>query len=164
VQVIARQTAAPSHEDFIKRFTERIQALAANQGLLGQKPQRGADLEDLVRAQLAHFEDLIGSRIEVLGPRLRLIAGAAQAIGRTLHELATNAGKYGALSTDASRVDVSWECEDDVFTMSWTERDGPPARPPERKGFGSTVINSMTKLATDGEVQLDYAASGLVCV
>ena len=162
VQVIARRTAAPSHEDFIRGFTERIQALAANQDLLGQKPQRGADLEDLVRAQLAHFADLIGSRIEVLGPRLHLNAGAAQAIGLTLHELATNAGKYGALSTDAGRVNVSWECEGDVFTMGWTERDGPPVRPPERKGFGSTVIDSMAKLATDGEVQLDYAPSGVV--
>jgi PAS domain S-box-containing protein len=162
VQAIARQTAAPSHEDFIRGFTERIQALAANQDLLGQKPQRGADLEDLVRAQLAHFADLIGSRIEVLGPKLHLNAAAAQAIGLTLHELATNAGKYGALSTDAGRVDVGWECQGDVFTMGWTERDGPRVRPPERKGFGSTVIDSMAKLATDGEVQLDYAPSGLV--
>jgi PAS domain S-box-containing protein len=162
VQVIARQTAAPSHEDFITRFTERVQALAANQDLLGQKPQRGADLENLVGAQLAHFADLIGSRIEVLGPNLHLNAAAAQAIGLTLHELATNAGKYGALSTDAGRVEVSWQSEGDVFTMSWTERDVPPVQPPKRRGFGSTVIDSMAKLATDGDVQLDYAPSGLV--
>jgi PAS domain S-box-containing protein len=162
VQVIARQTAAPTHEDFIKGFTERIQALAANQDLLGQKPQQGADLENLVRAQLAHLADLIGSRIAIGGPRLCLNAAAAQAIGLTLHELATNAGKYGALSTDAGRVDVSWQSEGDVFTISWTERDGPPAQPPKRRGFGSTVIESMAKLATDGEVQLEYAPSGVV--
>jgi two-component sensor histidine kinase len=87
---------------------------------------------------------------------------AAQAIGLTLHELATNAGKYGALSTDAGRVDVSWQSEGDVFTMSWTERDGPTVQPSNRRGFGSTVIESMTKLATDGEVQLDYRASALM--
>jgi PAS domain S-box-containing protein len=162
VQVIARQTAAPTHEDFIKGFTERIHALAANQDLLGQKPQQGADLENLVRAQLAHLADLIGSRIAIGGPKLCLNAAAAQAIGLTLHELATNAGKYGALSTEAGRVDVSWKSEGDVFTMSWTERDGPPAQPPKRRGFGSTVIDSMAKLATDGEVQLEYAPSGVV--
>ena len=162
VQAIARQTVDASSKAFVGRFTERILALAASQDLLNRNQQRGADLETMVRAQLAHFADLIGFRIEVLGPRLHLNAGAAQAIGLTLHELATNAGKYGALSTDAGRVDVSWECEGDVFTMGWTERDGPPVRPPERKGFGSTVIDSMAKLATDGKVQLDYAPSGLV--
>ena len=89
-------------------------------------------------------------------------ATAAQAIGLALHELATNAGKYGALSTDAGRVDVNWQSEGDVFTMSWTERDGPAVQPPERRGFGSTVIDSMAKLATDGDIQLVYAPSGLV--
>jgi two-component sensor histidine kinase len=161
VQAIARQTADAGSEAFVGRFAERIQALAANQDLLDRNQQRGTDLETLVRAQLAHFADLVGSRIAVGGPTLRLNAGAAQAIGLALHELATNAGKYGALSTDAGRVDVSWEREGDVFTMGWTERDGPPVRPPERKSFGSTVIDSMAKLATGGEVQLDYAPSGL---
>jgi PAS domain S-box-containing protein len=162
VQAIARQTASGSPEDFIRRFMERIQALAANQDLLGRKQQLGADLEDLVRAQLAHFADLIGSRIAVGGPRLRLKAAAAQAIGLALHELATNAGKYGSLSTNAGCVDVSWQSEGDVFAMSWTEHDGPSVQPPGRRGFGSTVIDSMAKLATDGEVQLHYAPSGLV--
>jgi PAS domain S-box-containing protein len=162
VQAIARQIAASSPEAFIERFTERIQALAASQDLLGRNQQRGADLEELMRAQIACFADLIGSRIAGGGPKLRLNASAAQAIGLALHELATNAGKYGALSTDAGRIDVSWQSEGDVFTMSWTERDGPPVQPPKRRGFGSTVIDSMAKLATDGEVQLDYAPSGLV--
>jgi PAS domain S-box-containing protein len=162
VQAIARQTAAASPEDFIRRFMERIQALAANQDLLGRNRQQGADLEDLVRAQLAHFADLIGPRIAVGGQKLRLNAAAAQAIGLALHELATNAGKYGSLSTDTGRVDVSWQSEGGVFTMSWTERHGPPVQPPKRRGFGSTVIVSMAKQATGGEVELDYAPSGLV--
>jgi PAS domain S-box-containing protein len=161
VQAIARQTTAGSVEDFIGRFTERIQALAAHQDLLGRDQRRGADLEGLVRAQLAHFGDLVGSRITMHGPKLHLNATAAQTIGLALHELATNAGKYGALSTDTGRVNVSWQSERDVFTMSWTERDGPPVQPPKRRGFGSTVIDSMAKLATDGEIELDYAPSGL---
>jgi PAS domain S-box-containing protein len=161
VQVIARQTAAGKPEDFVTRFSDRIQALAANQDLLGRSQHQGADLEDLVHTHLAHIADLVGSRITALGPKLRLNAGAAQAIGLALHELATNAGKYGALSTDTGLVDIGWATTDDTFTMSWTERNGPPVRPPERKGFGSTVIDSMAGRTLGGEVQLDYPASGL---
>ncbi len=161
VKVIARQTAAGSPEDFIGRFTERIKALAANQDLLGRNHQRGADLEALARTQLAPFADLIGARIAVHGPELHLNAVAAQAIGLALHELATNAGKYGALSTDTGQVDVGWQLHGEKFSMSWMERSGPPVRPPERRGFGNTVIDSMVKRTFDGDVQLDYAPSGL---
>jgi two-component sensor histidine kinase len=86
---------------------------------------------------------------------------AAQAIGLALHELATNAGKYGALSVDAGRVDVRWRVEGDTFMMSWTERNGPPVFRPERRGFGSSVVGAMAKLSVSGEVELDYAPSGL---
>jgi PAS domain S-box-containing protein len=161
VQAIARQITAGNVEGFIGRFTERIQALAANQDLLGRDERQAADLEDLVRAHLAHFADLVGSRITVHGSKLHLNATAAQAIGLALHELATNAGKYGALSTDAGRVDVGWRLDGDALTMSWTERDGPPVRLPERRGFGTTVIDAMARQALGGEVQLDYARSGL---
>jgi PAS domain S-box-containing protein len=161
VQAIARQTAAREPEDFIERFTERIQALAANQDLLIRNEWQGVDVEDLARAQLAHFADLVGSRIAVGGPKLRLNATAAQAIGLTLHELATNAGKYGALSMEAGRVDVGWQFDGDSFAMSWTERNGPLVSPPERRGFGSTVITLMAKRTVDGQVELDYAPSGL---
>ncbi len=162
VQAIARQTAAREPEDFIGSFTERLKALAANQDLLVRNEWQGVDVEDLVRAQLAHFADLIGSRITVRGPKLCLNAAAAQAIGLAMHELATNAGKYGALSTDRGRVDVCWSTNVDTLTISWTERDGPPVSPPERRGFGNTVIASMVKSAVGGEVQIDYASPGLV--
>jgi two-component sensor histidine kinase len=144
VQAIARQTAAREPEDFIGCFTERIQALAANQNLLIQNEWKGVDVEELVRAQLAHFADLVGSRIAVDGPKLRLNATAAQAIGLTLHELATNAGKYGSLSTEMGRVDMSWGIANDTLTLRWTEREGPPVSPPQRRGFGTTVMEAMT--------------------
>jgi PAS domain S-box-containing protein len=124
VQAIARQTLAREPEDFIERFTERIQALAANQNLLVRNEWRGVDIGDLARAQLSHFADLIGCRVAVEGPRLRLKAAAAQAVGLALHELATNAGKYGALSTDTGRVDVYWGTDGDTFTIGWTESGG----------------------------------------
>jgi PAS domain S-box-containing protein len=126
VDAIAHQTAARNPEDFIERFSERIQALAASQDLLIRSEWRGAEVEDLVCAQLAPFADLIGSRITVRGSKGRLKAAGAQAVGLALHELATNAGKYGALSMDTGRVDICWAIDGDTFTMSWVERDGPP--------------------------------------
>ena len=162
VQAIARQTAGREPEAFIGRFIERIRALAANQDLLVRNEWQGVDVEDLVRAELAHFADLVGSRIALEGPKLRLKAAAAQALGLTVHELATNAGKYGALSVDAGRVDVGWRFDNDMFKISWTERKGPPVSQPERRGFGSAVIESMAKWSLDGEVHLDYAPSGLI--
>src|SRR5262249_30600846 len=106
--------------------------------------------------------DLVGSRIAVDGPRLRLNAAAAHAVGLALHELATNAAKYGALSVGAGRVDVCWRLDGDNFAMGWTERHGPPVSRPARQGFGSAVIDSSAKRTVDGQVQLDYAPSGLV--
>jgi PAS domain S-box-containing protein len=161
VQAIARQTTAGDPEDFVHRFTERLQALAANQDLLVQHKWQGIDMEHLVRVQLAPFADLIGPRIVVGGPQLHLNAAATQALGLALHELATNAGKYGALSTNAGHVHIGWRLDGDLFAMNWRERDGPPVRPPKHRGFGSTVVESMAKLAVDGEVHLDYAPSGL---
>jgi PAS domain S-box-containing protein len=160
VQAVARQTAARDPEHFVARFAERIQALAANHDLLIDCQWHGADVEDLVRVQLAHFEDLVGSRIAIHGPKLRLNAAAAQAVGLAVHELATNASKYGALSTDGGRVDVDWRSDARSFEISWTERGGPPVRPPDRRGFGSTVIEQMAKRTVGGEVEADYAPSG----
>jgi two-component sensor histidine kinase len=161
VDAIAHQTATRNPEDFIERFSERIQALSANQDLLVRNEWNGVEIEDLVRAQLAHFADLIGSRIAMHGPRLRLNPASAQAIGLALHELATNAGKYGSLSTDAGRVDIRWGIDGDTLTMSWTEREGPPVFAPKQRGFGTIVMETMAARSVDGKVDLDYAPSGL---
>jgi PAS domain S-box-containing protein len=162
VDAISHQIATGDPEHFAQRFSERIQALAANQDLLIRNEWRGVEIEDLVRAQLAHFTDLMGSRIVVQGPKLLLRGAAAQAIGLALHELATNAGKYGALSTDIGRVDICWGSDGDTLTMGWTERDGPPVSAPERRGFGTIVMKAMTERSLDGQVQLNYAPSGLI--
>jgi two-component sensor histidine kinase len=161
VDAIAHQTATKNPEDFVERFSERIQALSANQDLLVRNEWNGVEIEDLVCAQLAHFAGLIGSRIAVHGPELRLKAASAQAIGLALHELATNAGKYGALSTDSGRVDICWGLDGDTLNMSWTERDGPVVSAPKRRGFGTIVMETMAERSVDGKVDLDYAPSGL---
>jgi PAS domain S-box-containing protein len=161
VDAIAHQTAAKTPEDFVERFSERIQALSANQDLLIRNEWHGVAAEDLVRAQLAPFADLIGSRIVVRGPKLRLNAASAQAIGLALHELTTNAGKYGALSKNTGRLDVGWWTEGETFAMSWTERDGPQVSPPQRRGFGTVVMQEMAERSVGGKVVLDYAPSGV---
>jgi PAS domain S-box-containing protein len=161
VDAIARQTATRDPEDFIERFSERIQALSANQDLLVRNEWKGVEIEDMAHAQLSHFADLIGSRIAVNGPKLRLKTTGAQAVGLALHELATNAGKYGALSTDLGRVDICWGTKGDTLTICWSEREGPRVPPPKRRGFGTIVMEAMTERSVDGKVDLDYRPSGV---
>ncbi len=166
VQAIARHTATSNADDFVRRFSERLQALARSQDLLIKNEWQGADVAELLHAQLAHFQDLVGTRVLLRGPSLYLSPAATQTIGMALHELATNAGKYGALSNDAGCVDISWKLygapfEGPRFSMKWVERGGPAVGAPARRGFGSTVIESMARMGLSAEVQLDYAKEGL---
>jgi two-component sensor histidine kinase len=91
---------------------------------------------------------------------LHLNAASAQAVGLALHELTTNAGKYGALSKDTGDLEIGWETDGKTFTMSWTERDGPLVSPPHR-GFGTVVMKEMAERSVDGRVELDYVPSGV---
>ncbi len=162
VQAIARQTAAGSPETFIARFNDRIRALASYQDLLVRSEWNGVELDELVRAQLAHLSDQSGSRIIIHGvARQRLNAAAAQVIGLALNELATNAVKYGALSTAPGRVEIGWEVSGEVLEITWTESNGPTVKPPHRQGFGTTIISELPKMTINGEVQLDFAPSGV---
>ena len=100
------------------------------------------------------------------GPHLRITAAAAQAIGIALHELATNAGKYGALSTGTGRVDIAWRLEragagGHRFTMEWRENGGPTVVAPTRHGFGWSVLCQLTKLSLGADVTLEYAPTGV---
>ena len=166
VQAIAKQTIASTPEIFAQRFSERIKALAASQDLLVRDGWSGAPLDELLRSQLSHFKDLIDQRIHLDGPMVRVSSASAQTIGMAVHELATNAGKYGALSNDEGHVEISWQVvpgtDGDRFTLSWRERDGPPVPAPTRSGFGSTVISTMVRMGLNAVVKLDYASTGFV--
>jgi PAS domain S-box-containing protein len=162
---IARRTASTDAEDFIRRFSERIQSLAAAQDLLVKHEWRAVPLADLVRSQLSHFGDLIGGRICIAGPALSITAAASQALGMALHELATNAAKYGALSRESGRLAIIWSVQAEgpeaQFDLSWEEQGGPRVATPQWRGFGSTVTSSMVKMSVGGQVSIDYAPNGL---
>ncbi len=165
VQAVAQQTArAGDPATFFERLSERIYGLAASQDLLVKNEWQGVEMADLIEVQLAHFEDLIGTRVFIDGPAARLTPAASQSIGMALHELATNAAKYGALSNREGRVHISWEvttAQKPVFLMSWLEEGGPKVTPPSHKGFGQMVIGQMVEAAVDGTVKSDYRESGL---
>ena len=166
VQAIARQMPSNDPKQFVRQFSDRIVGLAASQDLLIESNWQGVRVADLVRSQLALFRELIGTRIEISGPPVRLQPPAAQAIGMALHELATNASKYGALSDSNGRLCVSWRMqrsgEEREFVLVWTETEGPPVKPPERRGFGYTIMVAMVEKSLDATVDIDYAPGGLV--
>ena len=165
VQAIARQTGY--HGDaatFVNRLTDRIQGLSASQDLIVKNDWFSVEIADLAQGQLAHFRELTGSRIAADGPSVHLSPAAAQAIGMALHELATNAAKYGALSNEAGRVRLVWDVTDAEvpdFTIQWIEEGGPPVVLPSRLGFGNVVMVRMAEAAVNGSVDLDYNIQGL---
>jgi PAS domain S-box-containing protein len=168
IQSIARRTArtAGSLEEFERRFERRLQGLAASHDVLVSKNWQGAPLADLVRQQLVPFAEIQGSRIKLEGPDVVVTAEAAQALGLAIHELATNAIKYGALSVPAGRISVSWALEGDAgatraLLLNWIEQDGPLVTPPERKGFGHVVIGEMVERSLGAKVAMEFAGEGL---
>jgi PAS domain S-box-containing protein len=164
VQAVARQTARDGDPaTFVGRLSDRIDGLAASQDLLIKNEWQGVELSDLIEAQLALFKDLIGTRVLIDGPRARLTPAAAQGVGMALHELATNAAKYGALSNSDGRVRVSWHINglrEPSFAMHWLEEGGPKVASPTRKGFGQMVIGRMAEAAVDGTVEIVYGKNG----
>ena len=165
VQAVARQTARVDAPDFLERFIQRVQGLAAQQDLLVNNGWQEVMLHDLVRSQLLHFADLVDRRIVIRGPAVLVSDVAAQPLAMALHELATNAGKYGALSNADGRVEIAWallgtEAEEPRFEIGWVERDGPPVAPPQRSGFGSTVIDGKARVALAASVEVSFAPEG----
>jgi PAS domain S-box-containing protein len=165
VQAVAHQTAKDGDPaTFVARLSGRIDALAAGQDLLVKNQWRGVEVSDLVMAQLAHFGDLIGTRIRLDGQPARLTAAAAQGVGMALHELATNAAKYGALSNGEGRVSIAWRvtaAPDAAFEISWREDGGPKVTAPGRSGFGRKVIGAMAEAAVQGVAEIAFEETGV---
>jgi PAS domain S-box-containing protein len=168
IQSIARRTArtAGTMEEFENRFERRLQGLAASHDVLVRENWHGAPLADLVRQQLVPFVEIQSSRFEIAGPDIVITAEAAQAIGLAIHELATNAIKYGALSDSSGKVSVSWMFDGEAgasgpLLLNWIEQGGPPVSPPSRKGFGHVVIGEMVERSLNGKVAVEFASEGL---
>lgn len=166
VDAVARQTVSTSSKDFLDRFGQRIRALAASQDLLIQTDRDSADIASLIKTQLLHFADLVGGRIILDGPAVEVAPGAVQTLGMAMHELATNAAKYGALSNAEGRVAISWaiggSAGGESFSMSWTEEKGPRVTAPTRTGFGSRVAKTMVAKALRAKVETDFPETGFV--
>jgi PAS domain S-box-containing protein len=170
VQSMASQSLKQMSEENrakVQAFEDRLFALARAHDVLTRENWEGAELREIVHEVVEPYLRQKTKHIEIEGPRLRLIPRTALAIAMAIHELATNAAKYGALSVPSGCVFITWTITSGSvphLELRWQERDGPPVSPPTRRGFGTRLIER--SLATDvgGDVQLTYEPAGVVCV
>ncbi|KHJ53034.1 histidine kinase [Aureimonas altamirensis] len=140
----------------------RMQALSMAQDLLTQDGFSAAQLEDVVSSAIKPFD---GGAFRVSGPRVVLGARSVSAFALALHELATNASKYGALSTANGTIAVTWRLEEadggSILRFHWSEQGGPPVRKPERRGFGTRIIEGALSAEINGSASIDFRSSGI---
>jgi two-component sensor histidine kinase len=162
VQAIAqytlRRTKDPS--EFVTAFTGRIQSLSRVHSILSSTTWQGADLRELIRDQLLRGS-VDETRLTAWGPAVRLESQMALHMALMLHELGTNANKYGALSRSQGRVAITWTVEDGTLRLRWVERGGPPVRAPTSRGFGMTLIEQSAK-GEGGDAHLSLEADGII--
>jgi PAS domain S-box-containing protein len=168
VQSIASQTlrTTESPAQFKEAFEGRLLALSKTHNLLTRKSWREAELRDVAEQELAPYRKQGDERVVLTGPDVRLPARYAINLGLVLHELVTNAAKYGALSTNAGRLEVTWSVMEGAdrpkqLRIHWTETGGPPVAPPKRQGFGSRLIRRSIEGELGGYMVLNFAESGV---
>ncbi|KQP08692.1 sensor histidine kinase [Methylobacterium sp. Leaf93] len=150
---------------FYHSFSDRIVSLGKTHNLLTEDYWQTAPLRELLQNELGHYNDATTSRIILDGPAIELAADLAVPTGMAIHELTTNATKHGALSLPSGRIAVRWSVDrreaGRVLDLSWTETGGPPVTPPERKGFGSTLLQRVLAQQCNAEVVIAYEVEGL---
>ena len=168
VQALARQTQRGSKDlsEFGQRFGDRLQSLAQSHDLLVERNWTGTYVHDLAKAQLRSFVDVNDPRLELTGDPVLLSPTAAQQIGLALHELGTNATKYGAWSEPTGRVSISWSKAlqadgSEHFNLTWTERGGPAVSKPVKTGFGTLVIEQAAPRGISGSARLHWHPAGI---
>lgn len=163
VQAIARRTFRDADAACVVDFNARLSALAAAQTALIDAETEPALLLDVARQALAaHISS--PERMAISGPDIGLSGRQAHALTLALHELATNAAKYGALSTDGGAVEIAWTSANDELAFLWLERGGPAVKAPTRKGFGSSLITLNLSTAFSGTVDLRFEPGGVECL
>lgn len=167
VQAVARQTfrSSDSVADISEAFFRRLNAMAGAHQLL-TKNWQSASLKATVEKAISPFEDPNLNRFHIQGTDLEAPSSIALSLSMALHELCTNAAKYGALSNEGGRVEIAWTCSsesDGEFVFTWTERGGPPVAPPQREGFGTLMIARVLSQQLQAQVKLDYSPEGLSC-
>lgn len=166
VQAIARQTFGPHvDKDLSRTFTDRVVALAGTYDVLMSSEHSGGDIEAVIATTLRPHQNL-AARIRLEGPSVLLGSQAALALSMVVHELATNAIKYGALQGDAGTVTLSWTtngAEPQRVDLVWQERDGPAVAPPASEGFGSKLVRRAFPPQLEPSITLDFSPAGLIC-
>jgi PAS domain S-box-containing protein len=164
VQATVNLSQSDTPEGLKHAIGGRIKALANVHRLFVETRWAGADIQGLIKEELAPFTQDAGKRVQIDGPKHLLEPVTAQVVAVTVHELATNAVKYGALSVPGGQVQVEWLREPKGrLVLRWTEKGGPPVKPPTRTGFGTRAIEGLIRDQLKGEISLDWHAAGLAC-
>ena len=164
VQSIMRLTRAPTIDLYVEALEGRVHALARVHGALAEARWRSADLRSILTSELAPFRSPHAStRTACEGPTVLLQPAVAQIIALVMHELATNAAKYGALSRPEGRVAVSWELQQGTLALRWQESGGPPVTPPASQGFGTRITKASVERQLGGRLEFDWDGAGLGC-
>lgn len=164
----SRPKHSPVVDAYIERFTGRLQTILSAGDLIIASSSRTPDLAEILRTAISPFAvALPTSRITLSGPSLAVSEPLAGGLALAVHELATNALKYGALSNEEGTVELTWNVTPEVegarVVIEWRERGGPAVSPPQRTGFGSRVINSAVRSAEDSSITCEYERDGLRC-
>jgi len=168
VQSIAAQSLRSSNGDSAKEvFEARLLALSKTHDVLTRESWDSAELREVIAEAIEPYHRMETDRFVISGPEIRLLPSMALALAMAVHELCTNAAKYGALSVSTGHVTISWHTEQSGeirrLKLVWRESDGPPVAEPRRKGFGSRLIQRSVAVELNGDVDLRYEATGLVC-
>src|SRR5215213_6621953 len=167
VQALLRATArsASTVEGFKQVFEARVLSLSRTHNLLVENTWRAAPIRNILRSELGPYDDGAGTRVLLAGPAVELSAELALPIGMAVHELTTNAAKYGAFSTPRGWLEVEWDVRGTDgsrrLALRWTEHDGPPVEAPSRKGFGSSLIQRLLATQCRAEIDFDFDRLGL---
>lgn len=166
VRSIARRSAETSStvEDYASHLDGRLNAIARTQALVTRDPEGGVDLEYLLIEELLAYRGREDEQIRIGGPAVRLQPKAAEVLALAIHELATNGLKYGALSRSEGRIDATWHIDDadnpPQLVFEWLERGGPPVAPPQRKGFGTELLERTIAFELKGKAALTLTPQG----